>query len=114
MVLPAVSSQFARFSLIGESSFAQKTVSYTHLDVYKRQDYDKVKDLATPVFYSAIGADDVQKKDYKGAIDAYTKEPVSYTHLQLQLCHKNCIINSALVAEGCFLALRFLRKPYSR
>ena len=41
-------------------------------------DYDKVKDLATPVFYSAIGADDVQKKDYKGAIDAYTKELQSY------------------------------------
>jgi hypothetical protein len=41
-------------------------------------DYDKVKDLATPVFYSAIAADDTAKKDYKGAIDAYTKELQSY------------------------------------
>ncbi|HTV14525.1 MAG TPA: hypothetical protein VME68_07405 [Acidobacteriaceae bacterium] len=41
-------------------------------------DYDKVKDAATPIFYSAIGADDVAKKDYKGAIDAYTKELQSY------------------------------------
>jgi hypothetical protein len=41
-------------------------------------DYDKVKDAATPIFYSAIGADAVAKKDYKGAIDAYTKELQSY------------------------------------
>lgn len=41
-------------------------------------DYDKVKDLATPVFYSAIAADDTGKKDSRGAIDAYTKELQSY------------------------------------
>jgi hypothetical protein len=41
-------------------------------------DYDKVKDTATPIFYSAIGADSVAKKDYKAAIDAYTKELQSY------------------------------------
>jgi hypothetical protein len=41
-------------------------------------DYDKVKDAATPIFYSTIGADDEAKKDYKGAIDAYTKELQSY------------------------------------
>jgi hypothetical protein len=41
-------------------------------------DYDKVKDAATPIFYSAIGADDVAKKDSKSAIDAYTKELQSY------------------------------------
>ncbi|MGB6134268.1 MAG: hypothetical protein WBG54_21000, partial [Acidobacteriaceae bacterium] len=41
-------------------------------------DYQKVKDAATPIFYSAIGADDVAKKDDKDAIDAYTKELQSY------------------------------------
>lgn len=41
-------------------------------------DYDKVKDLATPTFFSAIGADDAAKKDTKDEIDAYTKELQSY------------------------------------
>lgn len=41
-------------------------------------DYDKLKGVATPIFYEAIAADDSAKKDYKGAIDAYTKELQSY------------------------------------
>jgi hypothetical protein len=41
-------------------------------------DYDKVKDLATPTFYGAMGADDMAKKDTKDEIDAYTKELQSY------------------------------------
>ena len=41
-------------------------------------DYQKIKDLATPVFYSAIGADAMAKKDTKAEIDAYTKELQSY------------------------------------
>jgi hypothetical protein len=41
-------------------------------------DYDKLKDTATPVFYGAIAADDTAKKDFKGEIDAYTKELQSY------------------------------------
>jgi hypothetical protein len=41
-------------------------------------DYDKLKDIATPVFYEAIAADDAAKKDVKSEIDAYTKELQSY------------------------------------
>jgi hypothetical protein len=37
-------------------------------------DFQKLKDLATPIFYSAEGADDVAKKDYKDAITAYSAE----------------------------------------
>ncbi|MBX6360048.1 MAG: hypothetical protein IRZ03_08210 [Acidobacterium ailaaui] len=37
-------------------------------------DYQKLKATTTPVFEDIIGADDVAKKDYKGAIDAYTAE----------------------------------------
>ncbi len=42
-------------------------------------DYQKLKGLATPIFESAIGADDVANKDYKAAIEAYTAELKSYT-----------------------------------
>jgi len=41
-------------------------------------DYDNVKNLATPTFYSVIAADDTAKKDVKDEIDAYTKELQSY------------------------------------
>ncbi|HTW49333.1 MAG TPA: hypothetical protein VMD92_15375 [Acidobacteriaceae bacterium] len=57
---------------------ANKGLNATKDACTSQADYDKVKDAATPVFYSAIGADDVAKKDYKGAIDAYTKELQSY------------------------------------
>lgn len=57
---------------------AQKGLNAPKDQCMSQADYDKVKDAATPIFYSAIGADDVAKKDYKGAIDAYTKELQSY------------------------------------
>ena len=41
-------------------------------------DYDKLKGVATPIFYEAVASDDSGKKDYKDAIDAYTKELQSY------------------------------------
>jgi hypothetical protein len=37
-------------------------------------DFDKLKASATPVFYNAIAADDLAKKDYKDAIDALSSE----------------------------------------
>ncbi|MGC2497156.1 MAG: hypothetical protein WA374_05405, partial [Acidobacteriaceae bacterium] len=60
------------------ADYAQKGLSAPKDQCMSDADYDKVKALATPVFYSAIGADDSAKKDYKGAIDAYTKELQSY------------------------------------
>ena len=60
------------------ADYAQKGLSATKDQCMSDADYQKVKDLATPVFYEAIGGDDAAKKDYKGAIDAYTKELQSY------------------------------------
>ena len=37
-------------------------------------DFQKLKDLAAPIFANVIGADDVGKKDYKDAITTYTAE----------------------------------------
>jgi hypothetical protein len=37
-------------------------------------DFQKLKDVGTPIFYDVIGADDLAKKDYKDAIAAYTSE----------------------------------------
>jgi hypothetical protein len=60
------------------ADIAQKGLSAGKDACMSQADYDKVKDLATPVFYSAIGTDDMAKKDTKGEIEAYTKELQSY------------------------------------
>lgn len=57
---------------------AQKGLSAAKGQCVSEADYEKEKDVATPIFYSAIGADDFAKKDYAGAIQAYTKELQSY------------------------------------
>jgi hypothetical protein len=57
---------------------AQKGLSAPKGQCLSQADYEKVKDAVTPSFYSAIGADDFAKKDYAGAIQAYTKELQSY------------------------------------
>ncbi len=53
---------------------AQKGVNATKPPSMSDADFQKLKDLATPIFYSAEGADDVAKKDYKDAIEAYSNE----------------------------------------
>lgn len=57
---------------------AQKGLSVQKGQCVSEADYEKLKDAATPIFYSAIGADDFAKKDYNGAVEAYTKELQSY------------------------------------
>lgn len=57
---------------------AQKGLSAPKEQCMSEADYEKTKDAATPIFYSAVGADDFAKKDYNGAVDAYTKEMQSY------------------------------------
>ncbi|HEY6447896.1 MAG TPA: hypothetical protein VIY53_15655 [Acidobacteriaceae bacterium] len=57
---------------------AQKGLNAPKDSCMSQADYDQVKEAATPIFYSAIGADDQAKKDYKSEIDAYTKELQSY------------------------------------
>ena len=60
------------------AALAQKGLSSPKPASMSDADYQKLKGIATPIFYSAIGADDTAKKDYKGAIDAYTSELKSY------------------------------------
>ena len=60
------------------ADLAQKGLNAPKDPCMSDADFQKVKDAATPIFYSAIGADDVAKKDYQGAIQAYTKELQSY------------------------------------
>ena len=57
---------------------AQKGLTSTKPAAMSDADYQKLKDLATPIFYDAIGADDVAKKDYKDAISAYSSELHAY------------------------------------
>ena len=60
------------------AAMAQKGLNAAKDPCMSQADYDKIKDLATPIFYSAIGTDDMAKKDVKGEIDAYSKELQSY------------------------------------
>ncbi|MFZ0691708.1 MAG: hypothetical protein WA891_16845 [Acidobacteriaceae bacterium] len=60
------------------ATVAQQGLNATKDTCMTQADYDKLKDTATPVFYGAIAADDTAKKDFKGEIDAYTKELQSY------------------------------------
>src|SRR5580692_10050281 len=53
---------------------AEKGINATKPANMSDADFQKLKDLATPIFYSAEGADDIAKKDYKDAITAYTGE----------------------------------------
>jgi tetratricopeptide (TPR) repeat protein len=53
---------------------AQRGLSATKPASADQADFDKLKATATPIFYSAIAADDIAKKDYKGAIDALNSE----------------------------------------
>jgi len=57
---------------------AQKGLSAPKGQCMSEAEYEKTKDAVTPTFYSAIGADAFAKKDYAGAVQAYTKELQSY------------------------------------
>ncbi len=61
------------------ASLAQKGLAATKPANMTDADYGKLKGLATPIFESAIAADDTGKKDYQGSIDAYQAELKSYT-----------------------------------
>ena len=56
------------------AGLAQTGVNATKPADMSDADFQKLKDVATPIFYDVIGADDVGKKDYKGAVDAYNAE----------------------------------------
>lgn len=56
------------------AALAQRGQSATKPAAMSDADFQKLKDLAAPIFGNVIGADDVAKKDYKDAITAYTAE----------------------------------------
>jgi hypothetical protein len=61
------------------ASLAQKGLTSTKPAGMSDADYQKLESIAKPIFESAIGADDVAKKDYKGAVEAYQAELKSYS-----------------------------------
>lgn len=56
------------------AALAQRGLNATKPASMSDADFQKLKDVATPIFYNVEGADDVAKKDYKNAITAYTGE----------------------------------------
>jgi hypothetical protein len=53
---------------------AQRGLTATKPASMDQASFDKLKSVATPIFYSSIASDDLCKKDYKDAIDALTSE----------------------------------------
>jgi hypothetical protein len=56
------------------AALAQRGLNATKPASMSQADFDKLKAIATPIFYSAIASDAIAKKDYKAAIDALTAE----------------------------------------
>jgi hypothetical protein len=56
------------------AALAQRGQNATKPASMSDADFQKLKDLAAPIFANVIGGDDVAKKDYKDAIAAYTAE----------------------------------------
>src|ERR1700744_6308845 len=58
---------------------AQTGLNATKPADMQQADFDKLKAATTPIFNSAIAQDDENKKDYAGAIAAFTSELKSYS-----------------------------------
>jgi hypothetical protein len=56
------------------AALAQRGINATKPPSMSDADFQKLKDISTPIFYNVMGADDYAKKDYKDAITAYTAE----------------------------------------
>lgn len=56
------------------ASFATRGLAATKPAAADQTQFDALKAKATPTFYSALGGDALQKKDYPAAITAYTAE----------------------------------------
>lgn len=56
------------------ATLARKGLNATKPAAMSQADFDKLKSVAEPIFYSAIAADDLAKKDYKAEITDITAE----------------------------------------
>lgn len=56
------------------ATLARKGLNATKPAAMSQADFDKLKGVAEPIFYSAIAADDLAKKDYKAEITDITAE----------------------------------------
>jgi hypothetical protein len=56
------------------AALAQRGLKATKPADLSEADFDKLKAVATPIFYNAIAADDLAKKDYKAEISDITSE----------------------------------------
>jgi hypothetical protein len=61
------------------AALAQRGLAATKPAATSQADFDKLKKATTPIFHSAIAADDAGKKDYKGAVAEYRAELESVT-----------------------------------
>jgi tetratricopeptide (TPR) repeat protein len=63
------------------AAWAQTGLNSTKPAVMSDTDYQKLRIATVPIFYSAIARDDENKKDFSGAIAAFTSELKSYSDL---------------------------------
>lgn len=56
------------------AALAKQGLAATKPTAMSQADFDKLKTVATPIFYNAIAADDLAKKDYKAEIADITSE----------------------------------------
>lgn len=56
------------------ATLAKHGLSATKPSDMSQDDFDKLKAVATPIFYDAVGADDLAKKDYQAEISDITTE----------------------------------------
>lgn len=56
------------------ATLAKRGLAATKPAEMSQADFDKLKSVATPIFYDAIGADDLAKKDYQAEINDITAE----------------------------------------
>ena len=61
------------------AALAQRGLTAQKPAAMSAADFDKLKKATTPIFHSAIAADDVAKKDFKGAVTEYHSELESVT-----------------------------------
>ena len=61
-------------ALDAAADYAQKGLAASKPASMSDADYQKIKDIGTPIFYGAEAADDLAKKDSAGAITAYKAE----------------------------------------
>jgi len=67
------------------------------------EDFAKLKTATTPIFLSAIATADMNKKDYKGAIDSYKEELKSYPDLSAPAAAQGGAVNETYLLGQAYV-----------